>query len=60
MRGELEQTGQFKEETDAHDISRAEVGGVRVPGVPNPLKSEHFVGFTPYPQHPPPSSAHTG
>lgn len=30
MRGELEQTGKFKEETDAHDISRAEVGGVRV------------------------------
>lgn len=26
------QTGQFKEEPDAHDLSRAEVGRVRVQG----------------------------
>lgn len=49
MRGVPGQTGKFKEEADAHDICRAGVGGVRVRGFKNPLKSEHFPGFTPPP-----------
>lgn len=40
-----------KSQISAHDISRVEFrgGGGEGTRVQNPLKSEHFAGFTPYP-----------